>query len=105
MKVSEVLGQSADTLRTMARSREIEAGEQVNIRRPPTRSANSFTDDPEDQVEAATLIQDDQIDFLDNEGDDLYRDDVTDDDDDVFRYKDGDEEEVITHLDKQPLQR
>lgn len=93
-----------DAPRTMARSRQIEAEERVNVRRPPTRSADSFTDDPEDQVAAATILEDDQIDFLDRDGDDLYRDDFTDNDD-VFRYGDGDVEEGAIGLDKQPSQR
>ena len=88
----------------MARSRQIEAEERTNVRRPPTRSADSFTDDPEDQTAAATIIEDDQIDFLDHEGHEDYRDEFTDDDD-VFRYGDGDEEEGAIGLDKQPPQR
>ena len=88
----------------MARSRQIEAEERANVRRPPTRSADSYTDDPEDQTAAATVIENDQIDFLNREGDDDYRDEFTDDDD-VFRYGDGDEEEGGIGLDKQPPQR
>ena len=53
-------------------------------------------DDPDDQTPAATLIQDDQIDFLDCEGTENYRDELsTDDDVDAFTYTDQDEEEAI----------
>ena len=39
---------------------------------------------------------DDQIDFLDHEESrDTYRDEFTDDEDDVFRYADADEEDAI----------
>ena len=87
----------------MARSRQIEAEERVNVRRPLTRNAGSFTDDPEDQIATATTIENDQIDFLDQEGENGYRDEFANDDD-VFRYGDGDEEGAIG-LDKHPSQR
>ena len=88
----------------MARSQQIEAEERVNIRRPSKRNADSFMDDPEDQTAAATILEDDQIDFLDPERDNNYRDEFTDDDD-VFRYGDGDEEEGAINLNKQPSQQ
>lgn len=94
----------ADVSRTLARSRQLEAEERTSLRRPTTQHGDSFTDDPDEQIDAATLIRDDQIDFLDHEGTDGYRDDFTDDDD-VFRYGDGDEEEGAIGLDKQPSQR
>ncbi len=93
----------ADALRTLARSRQIEAEERTNVRRPPTRSADSYTDDPEDQTAAATIIEDDRIDFLGQGAEDGYSDEFADDDN-VFRYGDGDEEAAIG-LDKQPSQR
>lgn len=95
---------STDNARTLARSRQIETEERPNVRRPPARSADSFTDDPEDQAADATVSEDDQIDFLDQGGEDGYRDEFTDDDD-VFRYGDGNEEEGAIGLDKQPSQR
>lgn len=90
-------------LRTLARSRQIEAEERGSTRRPPVRGADSFTDDPEEEVTAANLLRDDQIDFLDH-GVDEYRDDFTDEDD-VFRYGDGNDEEGAIGLDKHPSQR
>lgn len=97
------------TVRTLARSEQIEAEERASVRRHPTRSAGVFTDDPEDEAATATIIEDDRIDFLDHEGADGYRDEFTDDDgedvgNDVFRYGDGDGEEAIG-LDKQRPQR
>ena len=59
-------------------------------------------DGPNEQTDAATLLGDDQIDFLDHdEGRDAYRDEFTDDEDDVFRYADADDENAIG-LDQQP---
>ena len=92
-----------DSNRTLARSQQIEAEERANVRRPPVRNADSFTDDPEDQLTAATVIEDDQIDFLNHESGAEYRDEFSDEDN-VFRYGDADEEGAIG-LDKQPPQR
>ena len=84
-----------DVLRTLARSREIEAGERANLRQSAQRSGE-FSDDPEEQAAAATSLRDDDIDFLDHEeSDNQYQDDFNDDDDDVFRHGDGDEEGSI----------
>ncbi|MCJ1226105.1 Tlg2-vesicle protein [Toensbergia leucococca] len=81
--------------RTLARSREIEAGERANLRQSAQRSGE-FSDDPEEQAAAATSLRDDDIDFLDHEeSDNQYQDDFNDDDDDVFRHGDGDEEGSI----------
>lgn len=74
--------------------------------KPSTTQPAEFMDDLEEQTATATLIRDDQIDFLDNEhGVDGYRDEFTDDEDNVFRYGDGDEEEGAIGLDKQNVQR
>ena len=87
--------------RTLARSRQIEAEERSKVQHPATRNEEDFLDNPEEQT--ATLIRDDQIDFLGPDGgSESYRDDF-DDDDDVFRY--GDDEEGAIGLDKQPPQR
>ena len=93
---------SSDIGRTLARSRQIEAEERSKVQHPATRNEDDFSDNPEEQT--ATLIRDDQIDFLGPDaGSENYRDDFDDDDDDdVFRY--GDEEGAIG-LDKQPPQR
>ena len=62
-------------------------------------------DNPDDQTAAATIIQDDQIDFLDHVGADEYRDEFTTDDDaSAFTYTDEDEEGAIG-LHKQSPQR
>lgn len=71
------------------------------MQHPATPNGDDFLDNPEEQT--ATLIRDDQIDFLGPDGgSQSYRDDF-DDDDDVFRY--GDEEEGAIGLDKQPPPR
>ncbi|KAL9125712.1 MAG: hypothetical protein Q9217_005126 [Psora testacea] len=89
--------------RTLARSRQIEAEERAAGRHPATQSAE-FSDDLEEQVSTATPIRDDRIDFLHAEND-TYRDEFTDDEDDMFRYGDGDEEQGAIGLNKQPPQR
>ena len=92
---------SSDIRRTLARSRQIEAEERSKVQHPATRNEDDFSDNPEEQT--ATLIRDDQIDFLGPDGgSESYRDDF-DDDDDVFRY--GDDEEGAIGLDKQPPKR
>ena len=90
--------------RTMARSRQLEAEARSSGRQPTTQPAD-FSDDPEEQTATATLIRNDQIDFLDQDVGNSYRDEFTDDEDDVFRYGDGDEEEGAIGLDKQRPQR
>ena len=93
------------TLRTLARSRQIEAEERDNSRRPSAQHGE-FSDDVEDEAATATLIRDDRIDFLDREGaSGGYRDEFTDDEDNVFRYGDGDEEAEAIGLDKQTPHR
>ncbi len=93
-----------DFPRTLNRSQQIEAEERSKSRQPTTQSAE-FSDDAEEQAATATFIHNDQIDFLDNEEDAQgYRDELTDDEDDVFRYGDGDEEGAIG-LNKQRPQR
>ena len=88
-------------LRTLARSRQIEAEERANTRQPSAHSGD-FSEDIEEQAATATRIRDDQIDFLDREGaSGGYRDEYADDEDDIFRHGDGDEEEEAIDLDKQ----
>ena len=95
-----------DILRTLARSRQIEAEERIATRHPPSTQNEEFSDEVEEQAATATLIRDDQIDFLDREGaTGGYRDEFTDDEDDVFRYGDGNDEEEAIGLDKQPPYR
>ena len=90
-----------DILRTLARSRQIEAEERAAARQPASTPNEEFSDDVEEQAATATSIRDDQIDFLDREGaTEGYRDEFTDDEDDVFRYGDGNDEEEAIGLDK-----
>lgn len=87
--------------RTLARSRQIESEERTKLQHTATSSGDDFSDNPEEQT--ATLIRDDQIDFLGPDGgSEGYRDDF--DNDNVFRYGD-DEEEGAIGLDRQPSQR
>lgn len=91
----------SDIRRTLARSRQIEAEERSKLQHPATPNGDDFSDNPEEQT--ATLIRDDQIDFLGPDGgSESYRDDF-DDDDNIFRY--GDDEEGAIGLDRQPPQR
>lgn len=56
----------------------------------------AFSDNADEQTAAATLLRDDDVDYLaDDTLDGSYRDETTDDEDDVFRQGDGDEEEAI----------
>lgn len=89
--------------RTLTRSRELEAQE-----RAPTRVVvaprGGFSDEADDEATTATILRDDQIDFLDTvdmSDPSRYEDEETDVENDVFKYGDGDEEEAIV-LDKQP---
>lgn len=89
--------------RTIARARELEAEEERGGR--TTSQVPEFSDDPEEQAATATLIRDDQIDFLGPEGRrDEYRDEFSEDEDDVFRFGDGpgDEERGISLGRQQP---
>ncbi|KAG8526962.1 uncharacterized protein KY384_008391 [Bacidia gigantensis] len=88
--------------RTMARSRQLEA-EERGIGRQPTSQPADFVDDPEDQAATATLIRDDQIDFLDSRANVSYEDDFTDDEDNVFKYGDEDGGDDAIGLHKQPV--
>ena len=90
--------------RTLRRSQEIETEERAAARntRPPP---GEFSDDIDEEGNTATIIRDDQIDFLDREDrPDKYQDEETDGEDDIFKYGDGDDEEAIG-LDKQPPHR
>ena len=92
---------SSDFCRTLARSRQIEAEERSKLQHTAIHHGDDFSDNSEEQT--ATLIRDDQIDFLGPDGgSEGYRDDF--DDDDAFRYGD-DEEEGAIGLDKQPPHR
>ncbi|KAL8904041.1 MAG: hypothetical protein Q9207_003533 [Kuettlingeria erythrocarpa] len=84
--------------RTVARARELESEERNGSRQPGPRG--TFSDDAdENDAATATLLRDDQIDFRADQDPDSYRDEFTDDEDNVFRFGDGDEEQGIV-LDK-----
>ncbi|KAI4193984.1 MAG: hypothetical protein LQ346_003782 [Caloplaca aetnensis] len=84
--------------RTAARARELESEERNGSRQPGSRG--TFSDDADDDDAAtATLLRDDQIDFRADQDPHSYRDEFTDDEDNVFRFGDGDEEQGIV-LDK-----
>lgn len=80
--------------RTVARARELESEGRTGLRQPGP-GVGEFSDDADDHTATATLLRDDQIDFRDEHGSRDYRDGYTDDEDDVFRFGDGDEEEGI----------
>lgn len=86
--------------RTMARSRQIESQERTGGHQPISQPPE-FMDDPEEQAATATLIRDDHIDFLHQDGLE-YQDEMADDD--VFRYGDSEEGDAIG-LNKQQPQR
>ena len=89
--------------RTMARSRQIDSEDRTHGGQRKRQPPADFLDDPE-QATTATPIQDDQIDFLNQESTEEYRDDVaTDEYDDVFRYGDEEDADAIV-LDKQVSQ-
>ena len=82
--------------RTVARAQQLEAEERNSV--PHTRAQlPGFTDDPEEQqaTATATLIRDDQIDFVDSQGiKGAYQDEFSEDEDDVFRFGDGDDSAI-----------
>ncbi|KAL8762127.1 MAG: hypothetical protein Q9184_001812 [Pyrenodesmia sp. 2 TL-2023] len=80
--------------RTVARARELESEERNGPRQPAPRG-RAFSDDADDDAATATLLRDDQIDFPADHDPQSYRDEFTDDEDNVFRFGDGDEEEGI----------
>ncbi|KAL9002879.1 MAG: hypothetical protein Q9188_004218 [Gyalolechia gomerana] len=84
--------------RTVARAQELEAEERTGSRQSGSRP-RQFSDDPEGHAATATLLRDDQIDFRDDHTPHSYRDEITDDEDDVFRFGHGDQE-VSIGLDK-----
>ena len=92
--------------RTMARAQQLEVEERAKLQRPGSR--NGDYSDNLDQAATATLLRDDQIDFHyddeDQERGQQYQDEFMDDEDDVFTFGDGDDEEAIG-LDRQPPQR
>ena len=89
--------------RTIARSQQLEAEERNNLGTSTTHRPG-FSDESDEQA-AANLLRDDEIDFPDHEErSGLYRDEFTDDEDDVFRSADADEEDAI-NLVRQPPRR
>lgn len=79
--------------RTLTRSRELEAQERVPVR-VATAPRGEFFDEADEEAATATILQDDQIDFLDIRGmpdPDRFEDDA----DDGHRYEDSNEEDTI----------
>ncbi|KAL8644359.1 MAG: hypothetical protein Q9226_007805 [Calogaya cf. arnoldii] len=91
--------------KTTARAQQLEAEERGG-QRPSASRPGEFADDADDNTATATLLRDDQIDFRDDHDPHTYHDEFTDDEDNVFRYGDGDtDEEEAIGLDKQPPQK
>ncbi|KAI4247730.1 MAG: hypothetical protein L6R40_001316 [Gallowayella cf. fulva] len=80
--------------RTTARARQLELEERGGHRHSGSRPGE-FADDAHEHTATATLLRDDQIDFRDDHDAHAYRDEFTDDEDNVFRHGDGDEEDAI----------
>ncbi|KAL8999668.1 MAG: hypothetical protein Q9169_001485 [Polycauliona sp. 2 TL-2023] len=93
-------------IRTTARAKQLESEERSG-QRPGGSRPGEFADDPDEYTATATLLRDDQIDFRDDHDPHTYQDDVTDDEDNVFRYGDGDadEEEAIGLNEQAPPKR
>ncbi|KAI4227874.1 MAG: hypothetical protein L6R36_002097 [Xanthoria steineri] len=96
-------------IKTTARAQQIKAEERGGQQPGRSRSRarpGEFADDAEESTATATLLQDDQIDFRDDHDPLTYHDEFTDDEDNVFRYGDGDtDEEEAIGLNKQPSQK
>ncbi|EXJ81598.1 hypothetical protein A1O1_07662 [Capronia coronata CBS 617.96] len=95
---------------TMARARELEAEEAASIRDSTRRTGHipaEFSDDPEAQVAANTLAQDDDaMDYFDDAPPERleYHDEPTDDED-VFGQGDGGDEEMTANIGLQSQKR
>lgn len=87
--------------RTLTRSRELEAQERIPAR-TATVPRGDFFDEPDEEAATATILQDDQIDFLDIRNDMPDPDEYEDERD--LEHRQGDEEGAIG-LDKRPPQR
>ncbi|KAI4254102.1 MAG: hypothetical protein LQ352_003294 [Teloschistes flavicans] len=86
--------------RTKARARQLESEERSGSQHSQSRSTE-YSDGADENTATATVLRDDQIDFRDDDDTHDYRDEYTDDEDNVFKHGDGDEEEAIG-LDKRP---
>lgn len=88
--------------RTMARARQLEAEEHDSVGHQTAHTARlpaEFSDDPEAQAGGTPLGQegDDDVDFFDEESSphgEGYQDELTDEDDDLFRGGDGDQDAI-----------
>lgn len=87
--------------KTMARARELEAEERNAVRDSYSRSGappTEFSDDPDARTAAETVGRDlEQGNFVDEDAEPRgeYRDEFTDDEDDVFDQGDGNEDDAI----------
>ena len=91
--------------RTVARAQQLEAEERNSVPRT-TAQFPGFTDDPEEQQATTTSIRDDEIDFVnpqDTKG--AYQDEFSEDEDDVFRYGDGNDGQSAISLHRQSSHR
>ncbi|KAL9635767.1 MAG: hypothetical protein Q9204_002505 [Flavoplaca sp. TL-2023a] len=92
-------------MKTTARARQLES-EERNAQRFGGERPGEFADDPEEYSATATILRDDQIDFRNDHDPHTYHDELTDDEENVFRYGDGDtDEEQAIKLDKQAPQK
>lgn len=88
--------------RTAARAEQLEEEERSDLRQSVARGEGygEFSDDPEDEAAAATVLRDDGVDlFGDADTEDVggYRDDSSGTEQDVFRHGDGDEDGSVGH--------
>lgn len=93
----------------MARAEQLEEEERSGLRQSVARGEGygEFSDEPEDEAAASTVLRDDDVDFFeDMDGGDAggYRDDSSGTEQDVFSHGDGDEE-ISIGLNKQQNMR
>lgn len=83
--------------RTIARSQEVEDEERASLRHSTSQSGrgDNSLDELDQRTADAAILRDDDIDFPDDETRHGYRDEFTDDEDDVFRHGDGEDGEAI----------
>lgn len=98
IRICQVLAKHRN--RTIARAEQLEAEERSSLRQSVARGEGygEFSDEPEDEAAAATVLRNDDLDFFDDTdtGDaGGYRDDTSGAEQDVFRHGDGDEEGSI----------
>ena len=89
--------------RTLARSHQLETEGSRQAHRT-TSHDSEFIDDPTEHAATATLLRDDQIDFLDyGDRPERYQDEYTDDENSVFRYGDDRDKDAISLNKQRPM--